>query len=46
MEREIGKSAIEDFTTPPAARFAKGCGELIFATYRRWRSKKKKVTKR
>jgi hypothetical protein len=45
MEREIGQSAIEDFTTPPATRFAKGCGELTFATYRRWRSKKKKGDK-
>jgi hypothetical protein len=45
MERAIGQSAIEEVTTPPPAGFAKGCGELTFATYRRWRSKKKKGDK-
>jgi hypothetical protein len=45
LEREIGQLAVEDFVTPPPAAFAKGCGDLTFATYRRWRSKKKKGDK-
>jgi hypothetical protein len=45
MEREIGQRPVEDFVTPPPVGFAKGCGELTFATYRRWRSKKKKGDK-
>jgi hypothetical protein len=45
MERKIGQLAVEDFVTPPPVAFAKGCGAVTFATYRRWRSKKKKGDK-
>jgi hypothetical protein len=43
VERAIGQLAVEDFVTPPPAAFAKGCGEVTLATYKRWpRSKKSK----
>lgn len=45
VEQAIGQHAVEDFVTPPPVAFAKGCTDITFATYRRWRSKKKKGDK-
>jgi hypothetical protein len=45
MEKAIGQLAVEDFVTPPRAAFAKGCGELTFAAYTPWRSKKEGMRK-
>jgi hypothetical protein len=36
LENAIGQLAVEDFVTPAAATFVKGCGELTFAQYTRW----------
>jgi hypothetical protein len=41
VERAIGQTAVDDFVTPPKAAFAKGCGEVTFAAYRRLNGKKK-----
>jgi hypothetical protein len=36
MEQSIGQLAVEDFVTPPPARFVKGCGPVTIAAYTRW----------
>jgi hypothetical protein len=36
IENAIGRVAVEDFVTPPAATFAKGVGEVTLAAYTRW----------
>lgn len=36
VERAIGQIAVEDFVTPPPARFVKGCGPVTFAAHTRW----------
>lgn len=41
VERAIGQLAVEDFVTPPPTAFAKGCGEVTLAIYRRWPRLKK-----
>lgn len=35
VERAIGQLAVQDFVTPPAAAFAKGCGQVTLAAYTR-----------
>jgi hypothetical protein len=35
LERSIGQIAVEDFVTPPPARFVKGRGPVTFAAYTR-----------
>lgn len=45
VERAIGKLAVEDFVTPPSARFAKGSGRVTIAAYTRWHAKKKSERK-
>jgi len=36
IESSIGQIAVEDFVTPPPARFAKGVNRVTFSVYRRW----------
>lgn len=36
IERAIGQLAVEDFVTPPPARFVKGVSRVSFAVYTRW----------
>ena len=41
LERAIGQLAIEDFVTPPPARFVKGSGPVTLAAYTRWHPRNK-----
>jgi hypothetical protein len=45
LERAIGQLAVEDFSTPPPARFAKGSGPVTLAAYSRWYPRKKSERK-
>jgi len=36
IESKIGQIAVEDFVTPPSARFAKGVSRVTIAPYTRW----------
>jgi len=45
LERAIGQLAVEDFVTPPPARFVKGCGPVTIAAYTRWNLRTKSERK-
>jgi hypothetical protein len=42
MEESIGIHAVSDFVTPPKVAFAKGCGDVTFASYTAWYGRPKK----
>lgn len=42
VEAAIGIHAVADFVTPPKVAFAKGCGDVTFASYTPWYGRPKK----